>query len=320
VPAQTDVAVAATTTRTARSSADDAQYAISVTGLTKRYGARAVVDDIDLQVPRGRLTALIGRNGCGKTTTMAMLLGLIRPTTGEIRVLGAAAGAAPANRVGAMINGPAFYPQLSAHKNLRILSVLAGLPAGRVGDVLDQVGLSTQGAQRVSRYSLGMRQRLGLAAALLTEPDLLILDEPSNGLDPVGARELRTLLRSLVDGGRTVLVSSHLLHELDDISDYVILMDQGTVFRHRSELLSNTDAEILLAAPAPALVRLLDVVTARGFTARVDGRYLRVVADAVRAAELNGLAIEAGVPVSELRVERASIAGLFDAMIDGKNP
>ncbi len=198
--------------------------AIRTENLTKTYGTRNAVDGVSLEVPAGVIAGFVGPNGAGKTTTIRMLLSLIRPTTGSVAVLGTPASR-PAEylpRVGALIEGPAFYPGLSARRNLEILATLGGFSTQRVDPLLEQVGLQGRERDAVKTYSLGMRQRLGIAAALLPNPALLILDEPTNGLDPAGILEIRELLRHLKEQGVTILVSSHLLAEVEHIADWII--------------------------------------------------------------------------------------------------
>lgn len=212
---------------------------LRVSGLTKRYGARVVVHDLDLVVGRGEVFGLLGPNGAGKTTVISMILGLVKPDSGHVEILGGEielGRVEPLRRVGAIVEGPAFYPYLSGLDNLRAFALArGGVAPHRFGEVLALLGLAGRERARVSTYSLGMRQRLGIAAALLHEPDLLILDEPSNGLDPAGIVEIRHLLRRLAASGKSVVLSSHLLHEVEQVCDRVaILVDgelrlQGTV-------------------------------------------------------------------------------------------
>ncbi len=294
--------------------------AITTTQLTKSFGNRVVVDGIDLRIPANQLTALLGPNGSGKTTTMAMLLGLVRPTSGQVEILGQPHGRLDPARVGAMINGPAFYPNLTGRRNLQVLAVLGGVPESRVGLVLDQVGLADAAGRRVGGYSLGMRQRLGLAAALLTDPELLVLDEPSNGLDPLAARELRTLLRARVAAGGTAIVSTHLLNDIDDTCDHVVVMDRGRILFQGSRSAFGTGGEahqgqILMATEPHAMTALNELLTSRGFRTVIDGRLIRIDAAAEDCGRLNRDAVMAGFLVTELRVERPSVETLFHALV-----
>jgi len=217
---------------------DDAAPAVRTRGLTKRFrGGQVAVDDLDLLVPRGSVTGFLGPNGSGKTTTIRMLLGLVTPTSGEVELLGEQVPKASAKvlpRVGALVEGPAFHPYLSGRANL-VRADAADLTSdprtsrARIDAALDRVGLGAAATKRFRTYSLGMKQRLGLAAALLQPRDLLILDEPTNGLDPQGTREVRNLVRELADEGCTVLVSSHLLAEIEHMCDRVTVMRAGRV-------------------------------------------------------------------------------------------
>jgi ABC-type multidrug transport system ATPase subunit len=210
-------------------------FAVESHGLTKRFGRQVAVDAVDLAVPRGAIYGFLGPNGSGKTTTIRMLLGLIRPTSGKHALLGEPMpGAAPAvlPRVGALVEGPAFHPYLSGRDNLRRLDAAdrtadPDTAPARIDAALERVGLTAAAGKRVRAYSLGMRQRLGLAAALLTPSELLILDEPTNGLDPQGTREVRSLIAALADQGTTVLLSTHLLAEVEQVCTEVGVMRQG---------------------------------------------------------------------------------------------
>ena len=203
--------------------------AVSVHGLTKRYGDRTVVDGLDLDLPGGVVAGFVGPNGAGKTTTMAMLLGLVRPSSGGGTVLGdpITRPTAYLPRVGAMIESPAFYPALTGRQNLRMFATIGCQPTDRIPALLDTVGLGGRGDDPYRSYSLGMKQRLGIGAALLGDPELLILDEPANGLDPQGVHEMRGLIGSLAHRGRTVLVSSHDLSELEQLCDWLVLIEAG---------------------------------------------------------------------------------------------
>jgi ABC-2 type transport system ATP-binding protein len=209
----------------------EAAPVIACRGLTKRYGDVVAVDDVSFTLQRGTVTGFLGPNGAGKTTTLRLLLGLSAPTSGEALVFGRSYRdlERPIGRVGAVLESTDFHPGRSGRDHLRALALSAGLPATRVDEVLSLVELSDASGRRVSGYSLGMRQRLGLAAALLGDPELLILDEPANGLDPVGVHWLRSFLRRLADEGRTVLVSSHLLAEVEQTVDHVLIIDHGRV-------------------------------------------------------------------------------------------
>ncbi len=236
---------------------------LRTTGLSKSYGSRRAVDKLDISVRRGEIFGFLGPNGAGKTTTIRMALGLIAPTEGSVEVLGRDVRAHRSEvlpRVGALVESPALYPWLSGRDNLSAVgSVLGGLPKGRIETVLETVGLSGRGRDKVKTYSLGMKQRLGLAVALLNDPELLILDEPANGLDPAGIVEMRDLLRGLAASGRTVFISSHVLSEVQQICDRVAILNFGKLVREASIAdLIETHGEFVVRVEDPeAAVALL---------------------------------------------------------------
>jgi ABC-2 type transport system ATP-binding protein len=216
-----------------RSRTDGAALAVNTTGLTKQFGERKALDGVDLEVPRGVAFGFLGPNGAGKTTIIRLLLGLAWPTAGSMSVLGHVLPedrARALSRVGAIVEEPRFYPFLSGRENREAnAAARGGIAATRIPAVLQRVGLSARADERVSGYSLGMRQRLGIARCLLADPELLFLDEPMNGLDPAGMLELRGLIRALVDEGRTVFLSSHLLDEVQRTCDFAAIVDRGRV-------------------------------------------------------------------------------------------
>jgi ABC-type multidrug transport system ATPase subunit len=288
-------------------------FVVQTRGLTKRYGdAIVAVDALALQVRRGEVYGFLGPNGAGKTTTLRMLLGLVRPTSGEAVVLGLPPGAQDGlARIGAMVESSAFYPYLSGRDNLRVLARYAGVAEGRVEAVLDQVSLRDRARDRFARYSLGMKQRLGVAAALLKDPELLILDEPTNGLDPAGMAEMRELTRSLGTGERTVLLSSHLMGEVEQVCDRVgviragSLIAEGTVEELRGRAGLRVRAEPLGdAARVVGALRSVEAVTA------VDG-LLDITVDTAQAPAINRVLVEAGIAVSELYAQTASLEDVF---------
>jgi ABC-2 type transport system ATP-binding protein len=286
---------------------------IETNELTKRYGERIVaVDGLGMSVPRGQVYGFLGPNGAGKTTTLRMLLGLVRPTSGSAFVLGAAPGS-PASlaRLGALIETPAFYPFLSGRDNLRVLARYAGTAESRIDVVLDEVDLAARASDRFGTYSLGMKQRLGIAAALLKDPELLILDEPTNGMDPAGMAEMRSFIRDLGRGRRTVLLSSHLMAEVEQICDRVGVISRGRLVGEGTvDELRGRESLWIRAEPLDDAERVLGTIRGIEQVARSDGG-LRIAADPAAAPEINRALVEAGIAVGELRPERASLEKVF---------
>jgi ABC-type multidrug transport system ATPase subunit len=302
----------------------DGSSAIRTHGLTKRFpGGQVAVDDVDLIVPRGSIYGFLGPNGSGKTTTIRMLLGLVRPTSGSHELLGtemprAAASVLP--RVGALVEGPAFHPYLGGRDNLLRLDAgdrtVSGSTAGaRVDAALEQVGLSAAAKKRYRKYSLGMRQRLGLAAALLRQRELLVLDEPTNGLDPQGTREVRHLLREATAAGATVFVSSHLLSEIEQICTDVGVMSRGRLVFQGSlpELRAAAGVRVRVETSRPEAAA--EVLTRLG-TGRPELRPDGVVADLGRvpSERVTAELVACDVDVRQLVVERPDLEDLFVAL------
>lgn len=217
----------------------DTNYIIETKNLTKQYGSQKSVADLNIHVKRGRIYGLLGRNGAGKTTTMKMLLGLTKPTSGEVKIWGKSLQGNEKKllpRIGSLIESPGFYPNLTATENLRIFAALRGVPNSHaIKDALDLVGLPYKDKKLFSQYSLGMKQRLAIALAVMHNPELLILDEPINGLDPIGIAEVRDFIRELCDtSGKTVLISSHILSEISLLADDVGIIDHGKLLEEES--------------------------------------------------------------------------------------
>jgi ABC-2 type transport system ATP-binding protein len=300
--------------------------ALSVTGLTKRYGGRTAVDNLDIELPAGVVAGFVGPNGAGKTTTMAMLLGLVRPTSGTGTVLGESIDrpAAYLPRVGALIETPAFYPALSGEENLRVFATVGGQSTGAIPALLDTVGLAGRGDDRYRSYSLGMKQRLGIAAALLADPDLLILDEPANGLDPQGVREMRSLIGRLAQTGRTVLVSSHDLSELEQVCDWLVLIDTGrSLYQGPTRALLDGAGGGLVVVPERGADRpaLRELLVAGGHAGEVVEDRLVVGPNGSDPAELaaavNRAAFHAGMVLVELSPVRTSLEDRYLSMVAG---
>jgi ABC-type multidrug transport system ATPase subunit len=283
---------------------------IATRRLVKRFGNLRAVDGIDLDVREGDIYGFLGANGSGKTTTVRMLLGLVLPTSGEVDLLGERmprAGRRVLPRVGALVEGPAHYGHLSGRENLALMD--ASGPGGawrtrrrRIDDVLEQVGLAGVGRRPVKAYSLGMRQRLGLAGALLRRPELLVLDEPTNGLDPQGIVEVRSLLLDLHRGGTTIFLSSHLLAEVEQLCSRVGVLDRGRlVLQDELATLTAPTGATVVHTPEPDRVRaVLD-----GRVTSIKGQ--RVVVRGDDPAEVNEVLVRAGVPVHELALDRPTL-------------
>ena len=299
--------------------------AIRTRGLTKRYGRKPAVADLDLTVPAGEIVGFLGPNGAGKSTTIAMLLGLTRPTAGTIEVLGrdvARHRAQVQRRVGALLESPTYYDHLSVHDNLVVLARLGRFAESTVPDLVARVGLEAAARQRARGLSLGQRQRLGLAAALLGDPELLILDEPTNGLDPGGVHAVYDLLRGVKAAGGTVFFSSHRLEEVQALCTSVAILRGGRLVaqgRVADLLRSLPVGSIYLRADDPG--RAQAVLTAAGLTGTLltdsDGPLLCVQAPRERAAAVNALLNSQGVGVSELRAEAPGIEDLFLTLTGG---
>jgi ABC-2 type transport system ATP-binding protein len=297
--------------------------AISVRDLSKKYGERMAVSHINFDVPLGTVCGFVGPNGSGKTTTMRMLLGLISHTGGNGQVLDASIDEPEKylSRVGAMIEGPAFYPALTGAENLRVLATLGGFPQERVQTLLNQVGLGDRAKSKYKTYSLGMKQRLGIAAALLPNPKLLMLDEPTNGLDPEGIQEVRALLRQLADNGTTVFVSSHLLSELEIISDYLVMLRKGeVVFSGKIEELLLAQQHVIIAkGQNPGdLEKILNLATGMGHSASIRNNEVHIQANADWAATLNRAAFDAGITLAQLSPQVPNLEETFFEMTGDK--
>jgi ABC-2 type transport system ATP-binding protein len=281
------------------------------------------VSHINFDVPLGTVCGFVGPNGSGKTTTMRMLLGLISHTGGTGQVLDASIDDPEKylSQVGAMIEGPAFYPALTGAENLKVLATLGGFPIERVQTLLEQVGLGDRAKSKYKTYSLGMKQRLGIAAALLPNPKLLMLDEPTNGLDPEGIQEVRALLRSLADNGTTVFVSSHLLSELEIISDYLVMLRKGeVVFAGKIEelLLAQQNVLIVKGQNPGDLEKIFAIATSMGHSATIRNSEVHVQADADWAATLNRAAFDAGITLAQLTPQLPNLEETFFEMTGEK--
>lgn len=294
---------------------------IALRGVSKRFGAVAAVDDVTVDIPAGRCFAWLGPNGCGKTTLIRMMLGLARPSAGEISVRGFAIprdAREAMSRVGAIVEEPRFYPYLSGRDNLRIWAAHFGPQAtARVDAELARVGLSDVGGQRVKAYSLGMRQRLGVARALLNDPELLLLDEPTNGLDPAGLVEFRGMIRGLVAEGRTVFISSHILDEVERMADDVAIIQRGRMIACGPiDQLTGTSAAAILARvddPVRGRAALAELPFITGIELGDDGR-LVIACDAAGDDQLRAVSdrlVRGGAGLLDLGVRAATLESRF---------
>ncbi len=289
---------------------------IRTDGLTKRYGDILAVDDLSLEVPGGQVFGLLGPNGSGKTTTMSMLLGLVKPTAGSFSLFGSGTPHQNAlHRVGAIVEIPSFYPYLSGRDNLAYYQGITGRGNRKeLDDLLSKVGLADRAKSRFRTYSLGMKQRLGLAYALLGDPELLFLDEPTNGMDPAGMAEVRDMIRGLGTGGRTVLLSSHLLHEVEQVCDSVAILSKG-------KLIAQGKVADLVHTRAGERVRLrttdnakaIEVLSALEWVGDVtiDGESVVVTAPSERSSELSSALGRAEVYVTEMAADEMSLEQYF---------
>ena len=297
------------------------QLAIKTSNLTKRFGDQAAVNEVNLSVPKGSVFGFLGPNGSGKTTTIRMLMGLAEATSGDIELLGkeipkSLEAALP--KVGALVEGPAFYPFMSGRNNLLRIDAAdrfsdGSTRAARVDAALERVGLSNAAKKKVHAYSLGMKQRLGLANALLKPREILVLDEPTNGLDPQGTREVRNLIRSLADDGITIFVSSHLLSEIEMLCSHVAVMSAGKIVAQGSiEDLRNEEPTRLVMRTSDT-DKALELLAAKGLTNfRIVGDQLSCEVDSgFDVAGLNAALVKAKVPVLEIRLERSSLEEKF---------
>jgi len=290
---------------------------LEFSGLTKRFGAVSAVDGLDARIEPGFVTGFLGPNGAGKTTSLRMLLGLVRPTSGSATIGGRryADLASPLQTVGAALEASSFHPGRSAANHLKVYARAAKLPAARVDEVLDLVGLADVAGRRVGGFSLGMRQRLGLATALLGDPGVLVLDEPTNGLDPEGIRWMRSLLRRLAEEGRTILISSHLLAEVQQTVDALLIISHGRlVFQGGVEDLADPD-EYATVVDSPDRAALSALLDERG----IDYQLLRngFTIRHLEPVEIGALAAGAGITLSHLQSKGASLEDIFLELVSG---
>jgi len=313
-PSQTELAADNAPSRT---------LAIATHDLSKHFGQRKAVDGLTISIPVGTIAGFIGPNGAGKTTTIRLLLGLVRPSAGSATILGQPLTHPERYlpRVGALVEAPAFYPSLSGRTNLEVLAHLGGYPRSRVGQLLELVELSDRAKDPVRKYSQGMKQRLGVAMALLPDPELLILDEPANGLDPLGIIQMRDLLRHLRDQGKTIFLSSHLLGELEQVTDWLVMLNLGkALFSGPARELLNRRGELVVEAEeATQLDLVASIASAAGYTVTPDNGSLRIACPLDFSSELNRHAREAGATRIIIRAKEASLEERFLALLKGEH-
>lgn len=297
------------------------QYAVEVDGLTRRFGQVKAVDGLSFCVPRGAVFGFLGRNGAGKSTTLRILLGLLRANSGRVKIFGEDAARnrrAALRKVGSVIERPSLYEHLDGLANLEMVRRVRSLPPTETGRVLELTGMSHAAHRRVGTYSLGMKQRLAIARALLGQPELVILDEPTNGLDPEGIVQIRELLRSLPErAGATVILSSHLMHEVEQTAEYVAVIANGRlVLEGQTAALMNRNADLLLGADDNAKAALFLQQRGLSFATEEDG-VLRIPLSGLpeerrsEAARINRMAIAAGLNVHELHHEAESLEQIY---------
>lgn len=302
------------------------EYVIETKGLTKQYGAQKSVADLNLHVRKGRIYGLLGRNGAGKTTTMKMLLGLTRPTSGEVAIWGMPLAGNEKKllpRIGSLIESPGFYPNLTGTENLRIFATLRGVPSrSAVKDALDLVGLPYRDKKLFAQYSLGMKQRLAIALAVMHDPELLILDEPVNGLDPIGIAEMRAFIRALChERGKTILLSSHILSEIALLADDIGIIDRGVLLEEESmeQLEKKSDRHIRLTVSDTAqAARILECVFQEDRFSIQDDRNLRLYNMEIAVGKVIAAFVENGLEVSQACVCEESLEEHFRRVTGGE--
>ena len=295
------------------------EHVVETHGLTKRYGDRLAVDAVDMRVRRGEVYGFLGPNGAGKTTTLRMMLGLIRPTAGTATVLGRPAGRPDVTaRVGALVEGPGFYPYLSGLDNLRVMARYRGLPESAAIGALARVDLADRGDDRFKSYSLGMKQRLGVASALMGEPALIVLDEPTNGLDPAGMADMRSLIVDLARGGQTVLLSSHLLDEVQEICDRVGVINKGRLLRESTVADLRGGASLVVRGHPVEDTLAVAMEIAGEDAVQLDGNDVLLDVTPERAPDLTRALVARGVDVHQIGSAERTLESVFFEMTTDK--
>jgi len=297
--------------------------ALKAEGLTKSFGKMKAVDDLTFTMPRGGVIGFVGPNGAGKSTTIRMILGLIRPTAGNAEILGhgICTPSTYLGKVGALVESPVFYPSLSGRNNLRALAKLGGYPTEQIDEALETVDLTKRAGDKVKNYSLGMKQRLGIAAALIPNPELLVLDEPTNGLDPAGIVEIRKLLKRIGNSGRTVFVSTHLLSEVEAEADRLVMIHNGRLVYagELAEIMKKACDSVFAKPENPAdMEALTGIVKDAGYSFVQEDDAIIIDSPKEWAAELNRQSGAKGINLREVREECESLEDIFLMMTRGE--
>lgn len=290
---------------------------LSINGLSKRYGSILAVNDLRLEVPKGSIFGLLGPNGSGKTTTLGMILDVIHPSSGNFEWFGQKPETRHLKRIGAILESPLFYPYISGERNLKIVAEIKGTPMSRIPEVLERVGLDERAKSRFKTYSLGMKQRLAIAGALLAEPEVLILDEPTNGLDPQGIKDIRDLIRSIASEGVTIVLASHLLDEVEKVCSHVAVLKRGELLfsGEVAGIMGGEHRVMVSAGDSRKLGEGLRLMEGVEIMEEDAGKYVLRLQEDLSTAELNRLLFEKGIVLSHLSSQNASLEQQFLSLL-----
>ncbi len=280
--------------------------------LSKNYGRLKAVDNLDLKIPKGAVFGILGPNGSGKTTTLGMLLDVIQPNSGSYSWFGKPGSKEQRKKIGAILETPIFYPYLSAYKNLEIVALIKEVPNDRIGPVLEQVGLANRQHDNFKTYSLGMKQRLSIASALLCDPEVMILDEPTNGLDPQGISEIRTLIIDIARQGKTIVLASHLLDEVQKVcSDFAVLKNGKLIYTGKVDDVSKGDSKVIIKASTDLQPVLANCPLVIESTKLYNDQFEVKMADGKSATDLNAYLFKNSIVVSHLETQKKSLEKQF---------
>ena len=293
---------------------------LSVNGLTKNFGRLCAVNNLNLQIGAGHVFGMLGPNGSGKTTTLGMLMGVINPSGGSFSWFGEAPNHQVRKKIGAVLEHPIFYPYLSGQKNLELNATIKECPMGNIARVLDIVELTTRKNDPYKTYSLGMKQRLAIASALLNDPTVLILDEPTNGLDPMGIAEIRELIKKIAAGGKTIILASHLLDEVQKVCTHFAVLRKGNLIYSGPVTAVGAGAETVeVSADAPDLQNLLSAFPGAASVARDNGVFQVTLREMYHGRDINRYLFEKGISVDHLVTRKKSLEEMFLEILSGKN-